>query len=57
VSGGSDRQFQTLALYLYEIGFTRFDFGFASASAWVMFGVIVVAAAINFTLISRLRRS
>jgi cellobiose transport system permease protein len=57
VSGGSDRQFQTLALYLYEIGFTRFDFGYASASAWVMFGVIVIAAAVNFVLTSRLRRS
>jgi cellobiose transport system permease protein len=57
LSGGSDRQFQTLALYLYEVGFQRFDFGYASASAWVMFAVIVVAAAANYALTSRLRRS
>jgi len=57
ITGGSDRQFQTLSLYLYEVGFTRFDFGYAAASAWVMFGVIVLAAAGNYWLTSRLRRS
>jgi cellobiose transport system permease protein len=57
LTGGSDRQFQTLALYLFEVGFGRFDFGYASATAWLMFVVIVVAAAINFLLIRRIRRS
>ena len=33
LTGGSDRQFQTLSLYLYEVGFSRFDFGYASAAA------------------------
>ncbi len=57
LTGGSDRQFQTLALYLFEVGFGRFDFGYASATAWLMFVVIVLAAAINFLLIRRIRRS
>jgi cellobiose transport system permease protein len=57
LTGGSDRQFQTLALYLYEVAFGRFDFGYASASSWVMFLIIVIVAAINFGIISRLRRS
>ncbi|YCK41884.1 carbohydrate ABC transporter permease [Actinomadura sp. ATCC 39365] len=51
-SGGPDRQYQTLALFVYEQGFTRFDFGYASAASWLMFLVVVVAAGINF-LISR----
>lgn len=57
LTGGSDRQFQTLALYLFEVGFGRFDFGYASATAWLMFVVIVLAAAFNFLLIRRIRRS
>jgi cellobiose transport system permease protein len=57
MTGGSDRQFQTLAYYLYEVGFTRFDFGYAATLAWAMFGVIVVAAIVNYLFTSRLRRS
>jgi cellobiose transport system permease protein len=57
LTGGSDRQFQTLSLYLYEVGFGRFDFGYASAAAWVMFGIIVIAGLVNYLLTSRLRRS
>jgi cellobiose transport system permease protein len=57
LTGGSDRQFQTLSLYLFEVGFGRFNFGYASATAWLMFVVIVFAAAFNFFLIRRIRRS
>ncbi|MFB9909016.1 carbohydrate ABC transporter permease [Allokutzneria oryzae] len=35
--GGNDRQFQTLAMYLYENGFGLFKAGYASAIAWVLF--------------------
>jgi len=55
VTGGKDRQFQTLTLYLYEYGFNRFEFGYASAIAWVMFAVIVIAAAVNYLFIRRIR--
>ena len=56
LTGGSDRQFQTLSLYLYEVGFSRWEFGYASAAAWVTFALIVVVAGVNYLLISRLRR-
>lgn len=56
VMGGVDRQFQTLTLYLYEHGFNKgFDFGYASATAWVMFGLIVVFAVGNYLLTRRIR--
>ena len=56
LTGGSDRQFQTLSLYLYEVGFYRWEFGYASAAAWVTFALIVVAVVLNYLLISRFRR-
>ncbi len=58
ITGGTDRQFQTLTLYLYEHGFNRgFEFGYASAVAWVMFGIIVIFAVFNYRLIRRIRQS
>jgi cellobiose transport system permease protein len=57
LTGGSDRQFQTLSLYLYEVAFGRYDFGYAATAAYAMFGVIVIAAALNYFLVTRLRRS
>jgi cellobiose transport system permease protein len=56
LTGGSDRQFQTLSLYLYEVGFYRWEFGYASAAAWVTFALVMVAVVVNYLLISRLRR-
>jgi cellobiose transport system permease protein len=51
ITGGVDRQFQTLTLYMYEFGFNRgFEFGYASAVAWVMFILIVIFAFINYRL-------
>jgi cellobiose transport system permease protein len=56
LTGGSDRQFQTLSLYLYEVGFSRWEFGYASAAAWVTFLLILVVAGVNYLFVSRLRR-
>jgi cellobiose transport system permease protein len=56
LTGGSDRQFQTLSLYLYEVGFSRWEFGYASAAAWVTFVLILVVAGVNYLFVSRLRR-
>lgn len=56
-TGGSDRQFQTLALFLYESGFSQFNFGYASAIAWLMFLIIAIIAAINFSIIRLIRRA
>ncbi|MFI6284488.1 carbohydrate ABC transporter permease [Streptomyces sp. NPDC051018] len=57
VTGGSDRQFQTLTVYLYEQGFREFDFGYAATIAWVMFLIIIVAAAVNYLITRRIRSS
>ncbi|WP_350348067.1 sugar ABC transporter permease [Agromyces sp. G08B096] len=50
--GGSDRQFQTTVLFMWELAFFRRDFGEASAVAWLLFLLIVGFGLINF-LISR----
>ncbi|BDZ40003.1 carbohydrate ABC transporter permease [Microbacterium suwonense] len=47
-NGGSDRQFQTLVLYLYELAFPRRDFGRASATAWILFMVIVLVGLLSY---------
>ncbi|SDR29337.1 carbohydrate ABC transporter permease [Thermostaphylospora chromogena] len=54
-TGGSDRQFQTVGLYLYEQGFSLYEFGYASAIAWSLCLVIVVMALINFSITRRIK--
>ncbi|WP_214408524.1 carbohydrate ABC transporter permease [Sphaerisporangium fuscum] len=54
-TGGADRQFQTLGLFLYEKGFRSFEFGYASAAAWVMFLLVVVVVGLNYVMIRRMR--
>src|SRR5690606_6078030 len=46
--GGSDRQFPTVVLYLYQLGFPRRDFGRASATAWILFVVIVLVGLLSY---------
>jgi len=45
--GGSDRQYQTLTMYLWELGWRVRDLGMASAVAWLLFLIIVVFAVLN----------
>ena len=56
-TGGSDRQYQTVAMYLYEKAFagSQFKFGYASAVAWCLFLLIAVISAINFLIVRRIR--
>lgn len=53
-TGGSDRQFQTLMMYLYERGFRDFNAGYAATIAWVIFAVIALVSFLNFTLARRI---
>jgi cellobiose transport system permease protein len=53
-NGGSDNQFQTITLYMYQSAFQLQDFGYASAIAWVLFLVIVLIAVVNFLITRRL---
>jgi cellobiose transport system permease protein len=52
VTGGPNRQYQTLAMYFYERGFNNGHLGRAAAIAWLMFLIIVIFVVIN-TLLSR----
>ncbi|WP_130013382.1 carbohydrate ABC transporter permease [Serinicoccus sediminis] len=52
--GGADGQWQTLTLYLYELGWTRADFGRASAVAVLLFLLIVVIGVVNFVISRRI---
>lgn len=55
--GGSDRQFQTTVLYLWEVAFFRRDFGEAAAVAWLLFLLIVGFALTNFLVSRRIASS
>ena len=52
---GAVRQCQTLTLFLYEQGFGQFEFGYGSAVGVALFVMVVVIAAINYLLSSRIK--
>ncbi len=54
-TGGSDRQFQTAALYLYEQGFTKYDFGYSSAIAVVLAIATVIVAGLGYLVTKRIQ--
>jgi cellobiose transport system permease protein len=56
-TGGSNRQYQTIVLYLYEkfLGSTQFKFGYAAAIAWCLVLIIALFGVVNYLLISRIR--
>ena len=54
-NGGGDRQFQTIVLYLYELAFPRRDFGQASATAWILFLIIVLVGLLSFAITRAIR--
>lgn len=53
-NGGSDRQFGTLTMLIYDFGWHLRDLGRASATAWLLFLLIVVIALVNFLVSRRL---
>ena len=55
-NGGSDRQFSTVTMLVYDFGWRLRDLGAASATAWMLFLVIVAVAVLNFALTRRLSR-
>ena len=52
-NGGSDRQFGTITMLIYDFGWQLRDLGRASATAWLLFLIICVFALVNFLLIRR----
>jgi cellobiose transport system permease protein len=55
LAGGTERQFQTVAMYLVEEAFPGQDFGYAAAIAWVLFVLIAIVSVVNVWLITRIR--
>ena len=52
---GAVRQCQTLTLFLYEQGFGQYQFGYGSAIGVALFAMIILIAAVNYLLSSRIR--
>ncbi len=52
-TGGSDGQFQTVAMLIYKVAWKDLNLGYASAMAWILFLIIVLVAAFNGLLSSR----
>jgi cellobiose transport system permease protein len=57
ISGGSLRQFQTVAMYMFEQSFQNFDYGYGSAIAWMIFLLTVLAGVANALIARRLKGS
>lgn len=53
--GGADRQWMTVTMYLYELGWgAQKSFGRASAVAWILFLIIIAIGLVNFALTRRI---
>jgi cellobiose transport system permease protein len=52
---GPVRQCQTLTLFLYEQGFGQYQFGYGAAIGVALFLMIILVAAVNYALSSRIR--
>ena len=52
--GGADRQWQTITLYIYELGWGQRNFGRAAAVAWMLFLIIMLIALLNFVVTRRI---
>ncbi|MGW5351278.1 carbohydrate ABC transporter permease [Streptomyces sp. NPDC004031] len=55
ITGGTDHQYQTLSLYMYDQGWNVGELGRASAVAWVMLLILLLIGAANL-LIARSNR-
>lgn len=53
--GGSDRQWMTLSLYLYQLGFgTQKSLGLAAAVTWILFLLILAVSLVNLSITRRI---
>ncbi|CCH80062.1 Transport systems inner membrane protein [Nostocoides japonicum T1-X7] len=55
--GGTENQYQTLGLLMYQQGWTYDRLGLASATAWTMFLIIVAAVGVNLFFARRRDRA
>ncbi|HEV7898710.1 MAG TPA: sugar ABC transporter permease [Planosporangium sp.] len=54
-TGGSQHQFQTLALYTYDQFWQKFKYGYGAAISWAMFGIIALFVVTNLIAARRMR--
>ncbi|MFE1551536.1 carbohydrate ABC transporter permease [Streptomyces sp. NPDC058718] len=55
--GGTDHQYETLGILMYDQGFHSSMLGRASAVAWIMFGLLLLIGLVNALITRRLRAS
>ncbi|QES23834.1 carbohydrate ABC transporter permease [Streptomyces venezuelae] len=55
--GGTDHQYETLGILMYDQGFHSSMLGRASAVAWIMFGLLLLIGLVNALITRRLRGS
>ncbi|MEU2549119.1 sugar ABC transporter permease [Streptomyces roseolus] len=55
--GGTDHQYETLGILMYDQGFHSSMLGRASAVAWIMFGLLLLIGLVNALVNRRLRAS
>jgi cellobiose transport system permease protein len=53
-NGGADRQFGTITMLIYDFGWQLRDLGRASATAWMLFLLILGLAVVNLILVKRI---
>lgn len=53
-NGGSDRQFSTVTMLVYDFGWRLRDLGKASATAWMLFLIVVAIALLNYLITRKL---
>ncbi|MFG1805959.1 carbohydrate ABC transporter permease [Streptomyces sp. NPDC049040] len=56
MTGGTDHQYQTLSLYMYDKGWNTGELGQASAVAWVMLLILLLIGAVNLLIVRSNRR-
>ncbi|MET8054985.1 sugar ABC transporter permease [Streptosporangium sp. NPDC005286] len=54
MAGGTTGQYQTVAMFIVKEAFRDFDFGYASAAAWMLFALILVGTLINYSFTRRI---
>jgi cellobiose transport system permease protein len=54
IQGGSLHQFQTVTMYILELMFSRFRFGYAASAALVLFLLILVTSVVNYLIVRRI---
>lgn len=55
--GGVSRQFSTVTLFMFEQGFSRFEYGYASAIAILLTIIIISFAIANFLIVKRIQKA